>query len=261
MRKTALIGHSGFVGSQLLNQFKFGELFNSTNIHTIQGQTFELIVCAGVQAVKWWANQHPQEDRAKINNLLDKLKTVSAQAFVLISTVDVYPQTTGVDETFACKSKPNHAYGAHRLYVEETVQTLFPQTTIIRLPGLFGPGLKKNVIHDLLHDDCLDVINPASTFQWYYLNNLWHDIEIARAQQLKLVNLVTEPIETADIIKLFFSHKQTGICKGPLINYNIRTCYDYMFNGKNGYIHDKDTVLAQIGQFIKFPANQTHYDQ
>jgi dTDP-4-dehydrorhamnose reductase len=251
MKKTALIGHTGFVGSHLLNQYPFTTVFNSTNIQTIAGQDFDLVVCAGVSAVKWWANQHPDEDRMKITHLLDQLKTIRTHTFILISTVDVYPSTTDVDETFDCQKKVNHAYGKNRLYVEDTIRALFPQAIIIRLAGLFGRGLKKNVIYDLLHDNCLEVINPHSVFQWYYLNNLWQDIETVQSKNIKLVNLVNEPVQTADIIERFFKNKPVGAQKGTPISYNIRTCYSELLGGKNGYLQDKETVLTQIGQFIQ----------
>lgn len=250
MKKSALIGYTGFVGSQLLNQHPFTATFNSKNIETIQGQTFDLIVCAGVSAVKWWANQHPDEDRAKIDHLLKNLKTVHTNTFILISTIDVYPRISGVDETFDAGQGFNHAYGTNRLYVEDTLRTLFPQTVVIRLPGLFGRGLKKNVIYDLLHDNCLEVINPDSAFQWYDLDDLWPDIENVRNKQIKLINLVNEPVQTTEIIERFFKHKPVGTQKGATIKYNIQTRYSEWFGGKNGYLRDKETILAQIGQFV-----------
>ena len=46
----ALIGHTGFVGSNLTNKHTFPALFNSTNIEEMRGGTFDSVVCAGVQA-------------------------------------------------------------------------------------------------------------------------------------------------------------------------------------------------------------------
>ncbi len=44
--RTALIGHTGFVGSNLLAEHPFDELYRSTNIETIAGERFDLVVCA-----------------------------------------------------------------------------------------------------------------------------------------------------------------------------------------------------------------------
>jgi hypothetical protein len=46
----ALIGHSGFVGTNLHRQRPFDYLYNSKNIGDICGRSFELIVCAGIPA-------------------------------------------------------------------------------------------------------------------------------------------------------------------------------------------------------------------
>ena len=60
--RTALIGHTGFVGSNLASQHGYTDCFNSRNIGEIAGRCYDTVVCAGVQAVKYWANQHPEED-------------------------------------------------------------------------------------------------------------------------------------------------------------------------------------------------------
>ncbi len=43
---------------------------------------FDLLVCAGVNAVKWYANLHPEEDKAAIQILMDCLSTVKAKHFI-----------------------------------------------------------------------------------------------------------------------------------------------------------------------------------
>ncbi|MGR2709410.1 MULTISPECIES: hypothetical protein [Pseudomonas] len=44
----ALIGFSGYVGNTLLKQAHFDALYRSTNIQDIEGQQFDVVVCAGV---------------------------------------------------------------------------------------------------------------------------------------------------------------------------------------------------------------------
>ena len=61
--RAALIGHSGFVGSNLARQTRFDSTYNSSNIESIAGQEFDLLVCAGVRAEKWIANANPDADR------------------------------------------------------------------------------------------------------------------------------------------------------------------------------------------------------
>ena len=46
-----LIGHTGFVGGNLLRQGRFDALFNSRNIAELAGQSFDEIWCCGVSAL------------------------------------------------------------------------------------------------------------------------------------------------------------------------------------------------------------------
>lgn len=153
MPRTALIGHTGFVGGELSRQRDFTAVFNSSNIESIRGQTFDRIVCAGVSAVKWLANKEPKRDWVSIQRLMECLSNVSAADFVLISTIDVYRQTAGLTENDAPSTEGLHAYGLHRLRLESFIAERFPGHAIVRLPALFGTGLKKNALYDLLHDN------------------------------------------------------------------------------------------------------------
>lgn len=161
----ALIGYSGFVGSTLANALQPSHRFRSTTIGEMGGKHFEHVICAGVQAKKWWANQNPDEDMEAIQRLLDVLTTVTADRFTLVSTIDVYPCPRDVDEETLIDKTGHHAHGLHRLLVEEWVKMNFENHCILRLPGLFGPGLKKNVIFDLMHDNNLENVHPDGVFQ------------------------------------------------------------------------------------------------
>lgn len=249
--RTCLLGYSGFVGANLLAQARFDDLYRSTNIHEIRGKKYGVLVCAGVPAVKWQANKFPEEDHANIERLLEHLVTVDVDKFVLISTVDVYPVTTGVDESFDCSSVPNHPYGTHRLYLEQKLASIFGQLYTLRLPGLFGAGLKKNVIYDLLHDNCLAAINPDSVFQYYDLSGLWSDIGIVLSQELPLVNLVTEPIATRTLLDRFFAGKQVGAEAGKPGCYQISTRYAQAFGKDGEYRFNSAEVLDQLARYIQ----------
>src|SRR5450759_1410370 len=96
--KHALVGCSGFVGSTLLKQATFESFFRSTTIGEIDGQIFDTVVCAAAPAQKWIANRDPLADRQNIDSLIARLKTVTCETFILISTVDVFKNPIGVDE-------------------------------------------------------------------------------------------------------------------------------------------------------------------
>ena len=133
----ALIGYTGFVGSNLLSQTPFDHSYNSQNIKDIRGKEYDLVVCAGVSSVKWRANKFPQEDFLQIENLINNLNQTHFKKIILISTIAVYDNPA------------DNAYGRNRLFLENYLTNKYP-TTIIRLPALFGKGLKKNAIYDLL---------------------------------------------------------------------------------------------------------------
>ncbi len=150
--RNALIGYTGFVGNNINKQNRFDFQFNSSNINDIKNKDFDLVVCAGITANKWWSNRNPQEDLFNIKKLLDILKTVKAKQFVLISTIDVFSQPVNADELSDIDQDKILPYGKNRFFVEEFVRKNFSKNLIVRLPGLFGDGLRKNFIFDLINN-------------------------------------------------------------------------------------------------------------
>ena len=248
--RSALVGFSGFVGSNLCAQYSFGKQFNSRNIETISGEKFDHLVFAGAQAKKWWANQNPEDDRRGIQRALDALSSVTASRVTLVSTIDVLPPREGADELVNCGHFDNHPYGTNQLALEFEFQRMFPDCLTVRLPGLFGPGLKKNVIYDLLVDNLVEKINPNSRFQYYDLNRLWSDLTLAHSAALKIVHLVTEPIQTAEILERFFPDKAVATDPSPSAAYDFRTRHAAVFGGADGYIENRDAVLERLAHFI-----------
>ena len=249
---TCLIGYTGLVGSNLCAQGKYDLLINSKNSIDMSGKHFSKIVCAGVSGTKWKANANPDEDLAKIKALEDVLSTVEADEFVLISSIDVYPDRgSAVDEDFVCTLKSdNHSYGKHRLMFEEFCKAHFNNCIIVRLPGLFGTGLKKNIVFDLMNDNCLDMVNPKSTFQYYFLDDIADDIQRIEDSGLKLVNLFSEPISTEEINSMFFNNKNIGSNPSPEVHYDIHTKNSFLHNLSGNYMYTKEEMLKKLEIFI-----------
>jgi NAD dependent epimerase/dehydratase family len=245
----ALIGHTGFVGSYLATQATYDLRISRVNLDELRDRRLDRIVCVGLPAAKWIANRNPLDDRANMERLVDVLRTVRARRFLLISTIDVYPRTEGVDEGFDCSSQPNHAYGTHRLAFERFIGDSFPDATIVRLPALFGPGLRKNVLFDLLHGNQLELINPASRFQWYPLLDLPPHMELAERHGLKLVNLFTEPLRTELVLRRSFPGVDVGSRAQPPVAYDLHTRHAHLFNGVGRYIMPAAIVLERIAEF------------
>jgi hypothetical protein len=247
----ALVGHSGFVGSNLLTQHDFEACFNSRNIETISGRHFGTLVFSGAQAKKWWANQNPEQDWQGIQRALDAMAGVTAERVILISTIDVVPQIKGADESLDCTSQPTHAYGENRLRLEQAMRARFGKVMTVRLPALSGAGLRKNILYDLVHDNMVDKIDPASRFQFYDLHRLWGDVETASRAGLDLVHLVTEPLPTADIVARFFPGAKVGeppASGSP--SYDFRTRHAAVFGSKGSYIYNATEVMRRIGDWV-----------
>lgn len=147
--KYSLVGYTGFVGGNLAEQHSFDNLYNSKNIKESFGADNGFVVYSGMPAEKFTANAHPEEDFARAQNAMENIRKMRPEKLVLISTVDVYPRPRGVYEDTALNGENTPAYGKNRLELEGWVRQEFPEALIVRLPGLFGKGLKKNFIFDM----------------------------------------------------------------------------------------------------------------
>jgi len=254
----ALIGHSGFVGGTLLRQARFDALYRSTDIASIAGGVFDLVVCAGASAAKGLANREPAADRASIERLTAALASVRCRRFVLISTVDVFRAPRGVDEDSPVGESGLSPYGAHRLRLERFVQDHFPDALIIRLPGLVGPGLRKNVLFDLHNSHALGAIDSRGRFQFYPMINLWPDIEAGLAAGLSLLHLTAPPLSIAEVAREGFGRRFDQALAAPPIVYDLRSRHAELSGGRDGYHYSRRESLLAIRAYAQSePLHQT----
>jgi nucleoside-diphosphate-sugar epimerase len=246
---TALIGYTGFVGGGLLRSGDWTDCYNSSNIGQISGKKYRRIVCAGIQAKKWWANQNPVEDWQGIESLLHSLDGADADEFVMISTVDVYMTPAAVDEDTPVDLANLHPYGLHRWRAEEHVRKKFPRCFILRLPGLFGPGLRKNLIFDMMHGRDLPQLDASTVYQYYNTERLAQDIETTVKAELPLVNISTEPVSTERLIREVFPAYPV-VDRGTRVSYDMRSKHAELFGGRGHYMQDANTVLQEIRDFV-----------
>lgn len=247
----ALIGFSGFVGTTLLKQAPFRTLYRSTNIGDIKGNVFDTVVCAGAPAQKWIANQNPEDDRKKIEDLIAHLKSMTCRTFILISTVDVFKNPRGVDESTPVDEFEVHAYGLHRRLLEKFVEDHFPRHLIVRLPGLVGPGLRKNVIYDFLNDNNLQAIDSRGVFQFYPMVNLWPDIKIALNAGLKLIHLTAEPVSVSDISEQGFGKLFDQLTVNTPAIYDLRSLHGHIFNASGCYQYSRRETIQAVRAYAQ----------
>lgn len=248
----ALIGYTGFVGGTLERapEWSFDARYNSRNIADIAGQSFDTVICAGVSAKKWIANADPAGDWAAIETLIGPLRTVQAKRFILISTIDVYPRPEDVFEDDRPDPADGQPYGAHRLQLERFVEETFTAHHIVRLPALFGDGLQKNALYDLLADNMIDKINPAGIFQWYPMCRLGADLAAIVAADRPLLNIAVEPVGTAEIVDRFFSGAGVGQPMPMSARYDMKTRYPGLLGGSGVYHLTHDDVIGELDSYI-----------
>ncbi|MGY5332318.1 pyridine nucleotide transhydrogenase [Pseudomonas protegens] len=250
----ALVGFSGYVGSTLLKQANFDQLYRSTNIQDIEGQEFDTIVCAGAPAQKWIANREPEEDRKKIEALIGHLRTIKCKTFILISTVDVFKNPVEVDESTPIDESGLHAYGLHRRLIEKFVEGHFPNHLIVRLPGLVGPGLRKNVVFDFLNDNNLHAIESRGVFQFYPMVNLWYDIQTALHANLRLIHLTSAPISVADVALEGFGKTFTQELANTPGRYDMQTCHASVFGAQGRHQYNARETIQAIRAYAQSEA-------
>lgn len=222
----AIIGNSGFIGSNL-SSFLIADGFNTSNIKDINYKNYQTIYCCAPGAEKWKINKEPDKDLENIKELIEVIKNTNCNRFVLFSTIDVNTYKDPV------------SYGSNRLFFENKIKEIYPDVSILRLPGLFGPNLKKNYIFDL-QNNRFDFVNLNSSFQWLNINKA---IKYSLTSKPGIHELYTEPIETLEIVNRFFPKMIEKCVTKNRIDYNIVP--------KSGYFQRKEEVIKELESYFK----------
>jgi len=237
---TALIGHGGFIGANLAAQAHFDEKVDARGVESIRGKSFRLLVCA----------PDPAADREELQRLAASLREVKAEKLLLVSTVDVYPRPEAVDEDspidLSATATPR---GRHLRELELSCAEHF-SATVLRLPLLFGPGLERNLLLDLLSDREVENIHPDGVFQYYAVAHLWRDANIALERGLPLLNLAAEPIPTRELALRCFGRELTAYpASAPAVS-DVRSKHAPLWGGER-YLYSKERVLQEIADFVE----------
>ncbi len=244
----ALIGYTGYIGSNIAQAMDFDYYYNTANIHEINNRSFDLVVAAGLSGNKWITNLHPALDMVNCVKYADMLVNLKCNTLVLSSTIDVYEKTYDNTKLEQC-SISHHHYGWNRNYVEKTVSKYFKGNLfIMRFPRPVGTGLKKGILFDLLNNKFYNKLNLCDLYQWYDLKWIGHDIRRILQGKDKEVNLFSHPIQLSTIMDLFLKFDKRNMYK----DYNNRIIYDLPVSINNhGYWTDYADTLLYIGKFIK----------
>ena len=95
----SIVGYSGFVGSNLCASFDFDGKYDKDNVTEAFGTNPDVLFYSGVPAQKFIANKFPQQDFETVVEALDNMKKINPKKVVLISSVDVYKEPNGKNES------------------------------------------------------------------------------------------------------------------------------------------------------------------
>ena len=248
--RQSLIGSSGFVGTTLSSQAHFDGKFTRSNISELAGSHSDLLVCAAAPAQKWIANSDPERDRQNISNLVANLAKTSADRAVLISTVDVFGDPVEVDESTIPIPGASNFYGQNRLMLERAFSEIFRNTLVIRLPGLVGPGLRKNAIFDLKNDNEVSKLNAAAMFQFYPTVQLWSDLKTCIQSGESVVHLTAEPVSLREVSTRV---GVTGLLSEPgsAAYYDFRSRFSAYWDQSGPYQYSANDSLDAIMRYFK----------
>lgn len=147
----ALVGYTGFVGSNLYMTGDFDKVYNSKNVEMAYGTKPDVLVYAGVRAEKYLANNFPEKDNELIKQAQHNIRAIQPKKLVLISTIDVLDDPIYADEDAEINSEKLQQYGLSRYKLEQWAKNEYSDSLIIRLPALFGKNIKKNFIYDYIN--------------------------------------------------------------------------------------------------------------
>ena len=192
--KIGVLGYTGFVGNaiyKLLQEIK-GYVILGINSHTTyfsDEKEFDVVInCAGFSR-KYEANQNPNKMWCIEYSILERIISLKYKSLVHISSIEAELKLD--------------TYGIIKNQMENHILSKCQQVTILRLGGLIGEGLKKNIIFDLINDRPLFVTanslynyistNEVANIILYLINNPNKDI----------INIgASESILVSDIVQL-----------------------------------------------------------
>lgn len=300
----ALVGYTGFVGSNIYEHGRFEKVYNSKNIEEAYGLKPDLLIYAGMRAEKYLANHAPEKDMELVKQAERNIELIGPKKLVLISTIDVLKDPQGKTENDPVETDGLQAYGYDRYMLECWVREHDPDALIIRLPGLFGKNIKKNFIYDYIHRipfmlkdekfaelsgkqsllkkdyekldngfwrvkplnqeqqaelkeafgragfSALNFTDSRSVYQFYPLNRLWDDIQLALKNDIKLLHLATEPVSAGQVYRYLTGEEFKNELSAVPADYDYRTIYGTLFGGNQKYILTKNQVLEEIRGFV-----------
>lgn len=265
----ALAGYKGFVGSNIYVRARnrIEGVYDIHNIEKAYGLEPDVLVFAALSSDRRLAARAPYEEYERVMEAQRNIRKINPVKLVIMSTTGVYQNPSGVDEEnsiFAAGSDNVgiDPYNLNRYYFEEWAKRTYPELLIMRLARPYGLNDKGNFIKGLADENVMKHMNPKSKYQFYPLSRVWEDIQTAIAENIKVVNMMSEPVTAEEIYSSLTgkSLEQQGgkealsednAEKQALITQNVMSIHADKFGGKGNYICTKSEILAGLRQTLK----------
>ena len=221
----AIVGE-GLIGKRLAKFVNPTHTFNSKTLLDLLMNEYDTVYVAAPSGNRIWASENPGFDQASIGLLIRNFLVTRCNRIVLMSTGDT-------------QVRPDSGYGKNRLELETAVRGRFENHYIIRLPGLIGNDITKNILYDIKHKtEWVSKINGAIKQQWYPLDDLEYDIPKIINDDERIVNLGSEPILNQNIVNQFSNTTNVNFESG--VDYDLKP-----------YKYTKEQIFEQISLYMR----------
>lgn len=142
MNSVAVFGANGFVGKSIYRALvatgKYQVIPVTRETYSEHaGKFYNIVINSAMPGARFWAKKNPDKDFVEtVQKTANLLYDCAFDKFVQISTVSV-------------RHQPDTIYGRHKLAAETLCN--HGNNLIIRLSSMFGEGLKKGVLIDMLN--------------------------------------------------------------------------------------------------------------
>jgi len=250
-KRVGLLGANGFVGNTVCTIAPEIQRFTRQNMYDLLDVDIDVLIISAVSAEKWRANKDPINDMENIKKLIHFLEKLSIKNAILISTIDVVGPNKLFFEDLTETEFSSEPYGFNRGLLEKRIQNLFANHHILRLPGLFGPGLKKNLLFDLINNERVNLNSTEDSYQYLYAPKILELIEELYISGERILHASTEPVTAKEVIQIASESLKRDIQFNENLNptsirYEMRTRYR-----KSGFVMSRLQVLADMREWFK----------
>ena len=237
-----VVGASGFIGGNLMRMLPSCVAVRPMHSLGVEISALSTLLIAAPSSLKYSIEINPLKDLDNILALSRSLEVFSqVDRVILFSTIDVYRDISSSDED--SETLQTVSYGGNRALLEERLRSIFPDLIILRVCGIYGHGMKKNLVFDIKNRRELEVAkySQESKYQFVHIEDVIRILSSDTEELPGVINLASEPLAVSELL----SRSQMVARSEDKITYNIRSKYF-----KNGYRFSKTYSLNRIWDFL-----------